>query len=99
MIIIYTRIEGGEWIPFNTPYAESEIRSMLEDDSAECLLSNYRLPARFHSILLPSGYRWYVTTMKWSRYTFDDMFAEFLAQYFDNCAKHLISEIGKDMRA
>lgn len=38
MIILYTDLPGGEWIPFNTPCSPEMIRAILSPDLAVCWL-------------------------------------------------------------
>lgn len=93
MIILYTAKEGGEWIPFETPYLENEIRAMIDENNSGIVLSspgdpttttyvpiNNKLPT-FYSILMPTAARWDVVSKKWMAYVGGEDFRNFWPQY------------------
>lgn len=93
MTILYTDRMGGDWIPFNTPLSDEEIKETLrtENDEGEIGEGDERtnwlyypasdlLPV-FHSILLSDNSRWDAFTQRWTRYINDSFVEEWRAGY------------------
>lgn len=100
MIILYTDIEGGEWIPFNTPFNRDEIMDVMliaetggcdrpaicggTRDECAVFVPEGDCLPRLHSIMLPTAERWDAHNRKWMRYLYGGTFAAWWVHHIES---------------
>jgi hypothetical protein len=99
LILLYTTVEGGHWIPFNTPLSPLELGRVTaiaargsrdfpaifhDEDGFDRLYPDGDTLPRFHSILTSEGRRWDATNQRWESYDVNGLFREWFTNYVAN---------------